>query len=214
MTLEDSPLAGKNVAVLVESEFIPDEIATYRARFSEFGANVELVSRLWGQPSIRFVSDVEEAGTQPETLEVSIDLADRSVDDYSAIVMAANYTSVRLRYFEPPPGTAIAPEHTQTAPAVRFFADAMRNPRIIKGALCHGLWILTPTPELLRGRRVICHEVVLADIVNAGALYVPPDAENQGVIVDGDLVTGRSRHEAELLVDAIVRQVVASSAVA
>jgi putative intracellular protease/amidase len=114
--------------------------------------------------------------------------------------MAANYTSVRLRYFESPSGEQIRPELARTAPAVQFFADAMKNPNVIKGVLCHGLWILTPVPELLRGRRVICHEVMLADVVNAGAIYVP---SRSGVVVDGDLVTGRSKDEAPLFVDMI-----------
>ena len=74
-------------------------------------------------------------------------------------------------------------------PAVKFFADAMRNRRIVKGAMCHGLWILTPCPDLLKGRKVMCHTVVLADINNAGAIYVPDQGE---VIVDDDLVTARS----------------------
>ncbi len=65
----------------------------------------------------------------------------------------------------------------------------MLNPKIVKGAMCHGLWILTPVPELLRGRRMICHPVVLADIHNAGAIFVP---DTSHVVVDGDLVTARS----------------------
>ena len=47
----------------------------------------------------------------------------------------------------------------------------------------------TPCPELLSGRRVMCHTVVLADIANAGAVYVADEGE---VIVDDDLVTARS----------------------
>lgn len=66
------------------------------------------------------------------------------------------------------------------------------NPAIVKGALCHALWILTPVPELLKGRRVICHTVVLADIVNAGGIYVPDESH---VVVDRDLVTGRSAQD-------------------
>ena len=91
------------------------------------------------------------------------------------------------------------------APAVRFFAEAMANPNIVKGALCHGLWILTPRPDLLSGRRVICHEVMIADVVNAGAIYVAPapagapataEQPASGVVVDRDLVTGNSYHVA------------------
>jgi protease I len=203
-----NPLEGRRVGVLVESEFIPGEIRTYQERFSELGAQVELISRLWGQPSQRFISDVETEGGTPEVLEVDIDLSDREVEDYDAIVMAANYTSVRLRYFESPPGTPLSASGVRDAPAVRFFAQAMMNAGIVKGALCHGLWILTPVPELLTSRRVICHEVVLADVLNAGGVYVPPDDHNRSVVVDGDLVTGRSWHEAGLLVDTIAELLV------
>jgi putative intracellular protease/amidase len=176
------------------------------------GAEVHLMSRLWGQKTQTFVSDVgEPKGSPAETreqlrfMEVDVDLDQVELDDYAAVIMAANYTSVRLRYFEPPPGQAVRPELARSAPAVRFFARAMRDPRIVKGALCLGLWILTPTPELLAGRRVICHEVVLADDTNAGATYT---ASPNNVVVDGDLVTGRSWHEVGPFVDAIAEQIV------
>lgn len=86
--------------------------------------------------------------------------------------------------------------------AVRFMASAMMNPSIIKGALCHALWILTPVPELLKGRKVICHTVVLADVINAGGLYVP--SENH-VVVDYDLVTARSAADIEVYCNEIVK---------
>jgi protease I len=196
-------LGGKKIAILVESEFIPEEIECYQQRFKELRADVHFMSRLWGKPSLRFFSDTEE-GEMPQTLEVRIDFQNVDVNDYAAVIIAANYTSVRLRYFEPPPGAAISPEQVRTAPAVQFFAQAMANPRIVKGALCHGLWLLTPMPELLKKRRVICHEVVLADVMNAGAIYVPSP---EGVVVDDDLVTGRSRNEVEEFVDAITEQI-------
>ncbi len=198
-------LAGHKVAVLVESEFIPEEIKVYRKRFAELGAEVHFVSRLWGNPSARFVSDVDEIGKLQEILEVHRDLKDCRVSDYSAIIMAANYTSVRLRMFETPAGVPVNPEMSREAPAVQFFAEAMKNPRVIKGALCHGLWILSPNPELIRGRRVICHEVMVADVRNMGAIYVP--SKVGVVVVDGDLVSGHSKDEAPLFVDTIAQLV-------
>ncbi|MGA2702778.1 MAG: DJ-1/PfpI family protein [Isosphaeraceae bacterium] len=197
-------LAGHKVAVLVESEFIPEEIQIYKKRFTELGAEVHFVSRLWGYPSARFVSDVDQIGKPLEILEVHRDLKDCRVSDYSAIIMAANYTSVRLRMFNTPEGVPVNPEMSREAPAVRFFAEAMKNPRVIKGALCHGLWILSPNPELIRGRRVICHEVMVADVRNMGAIYVPSKV---GVIVDGDLVSGHSKDEVPLFVDTIAQLV-------
>ncbi|MBW4537443.1 MAG: DJ-1/PfpI family protein [Pleurocapsa minor HA4230-MV1] len=207
-------LAGKKIAVLVETEFIPEEIKTYQTRFPELGATVHLMSRLWSNPSARFVSDIDEVdGEIPEYIEVNIDFQNVDLNEYAAVIMAANYTSVRLRYFEPPEGQPISPEQTRTAPAVQFFAKAMANPKIIKGLLCHGLWLLTPMPELLKGRRVICHQVVLADITNAGAIYVPPPVDSQpndpkNIVVDGDMVTGHSGGDVNAFIDAIAQQIV------
>ena len=206
-----APLMGKKIAVLVENMFVRDEIEAYRKRFSDLGAEVHLMSKLWGRGKLPFVStvdqpegDLEETRKRLQFLDVSIDFEQVDVHDYAAVIMAASYASVRLRHFETPEGASIRPEMARTAPAVRFFADAMRDPRIVKGALCHGLWLLTPTPELLAGRRVICHEVVLADVTNAGAVYTPsPD----NVVIDGDLVTGRTWNQVVPFIKAIVEQI-------
>lgn len=196
--IAEKPLANDKVAVLVESQYIPQELRDYQQRFTELGATVHFISRLWGQPKQTFVSEVEEPGHTPEVFEVSIDVESIRPEDYAAVIMAANYTSVRLRYFSPP--------HTpRTTPAVKFFSEAMKNPSIVKGVLCHGLWLLTAAPELLAGRKVICHEVVYSDIVNAGAIYTTSPTN---VVVDGDLVTGRSYHEALAMVDAICETIV------
>lgn len=202
-------LAGKKIAVLVESQYIPSEIEAYRYGFGALGAEVHFMSRLWGNKNIIFVSEMEQAGHTLLTLEVSIDFQDVRLEDYAAVIMAANYTSVRLRYFEPPQGQPISPEMVRSAPAVQFFACAMKNPRIVKGPLCHGLWILTPCPELLNGRKVICHEVVLADVLNCGAIYVPRDEQNGGVVVDNDLVTGHDWHVIQPFIQAIAQQILA-----
>lgn len=198
----DPSLAGRRVAVLVESLYIPDEIAAYRQDFAAMGATVDVMSRLWGSPSITFVSDpngldAQGAPLRAETMVVDIDLEKVRLDDYAAVVQSANYTSVRLRYFQPPQTPA-------DAPAVVFFADAMQRRDIVKGALCHGLWILSPRPDLLRGRRVICHEVMQADVENAGGVV---DRSGGTVVVDGDLVTGHSKDDVHAFIQAIAQQV-------
>lgn len=187
----------RKIAVLVESEYIPEEIRDYQRVFSAHGYEVQIMSKLWGQPSITFVSDVTEPDKKPETLTVSIDFKDVNLDEYAAVLMAANYVSVRLRYFE----NSTDP---RTSPAVQFYARAMRDKQIIKGALCHALWILTPVPECLAGRKVICHEVVQADIQNAGGVIVH-NPEN--VVVDEDLVTGHSKNEAAALAESVVKRI-------
>jgi len=207
----EAHLKGRKIAVLVENLFVPGEIEAYRQGFSDRGAEVHLMSNLWGQEKLTFVSTVdqlevnlEETRKRLQLLDVSIDFQTVNVHDYAAVIMAASYASVRLRYFQPPPGVPIRPEMARTAPAVKFFAEAMQDPHIVKGALCHALWLLTPTPELLAGRKVICNEVVLADVLNAGAIYTPsPD----DVVVDQDLVTGRTWHQVDRFIEAISEQI-------
>jgi len=194
----------RKIAVLVENEYIPEEIRDYRQVFSQAGYEVELMSRLWGQKSCTFISALDpleyKPGNQPEQLEVGVDFDSVRIEDYAAVLIAANYVSVRLRYFDRSrDGT-----EPRNSPAVRFFSRAMRNGKIVKGALCHGLWILTPAPELLAGRKVICHEVVQADIQNAGAIMTHTD---NNVVVDGDLVTGHSKAEARALAEAVIGQI-------
>jgi protease I len=181
-------LEGMKVLVLTETEFIPGEMAYYRDNFPRLGASVDFATNLWGQPSRTIVSDVTEPNEQSQTMQVNLDVGNLRYSDYDIIIQSANYTAVRLREI-PPMHSHGSVAQTRDAPAVKLFADAMRDKRIIKAAMCHGLWILTPCPELLIGRRVMCHTVVLADINNAGAVYVPNEGE---VIVDDDLVTARS----------------------
>ena len=201
-----SDLDGKRVAVLVESEYIPEEIAAYQRVFPERGATVDLVSRLWGNSEVTFVSDVDKLDKALETLTVNIDLESVNVEDYDAVIMCANYVSVRLRYFVPPDNSSTDwTELVRSAPAVQFFARAMATPTIVKGALCHGLWIVTPNPDLLKGRRVTCHRVVLADILNAGAVYDPAP-----VVTDADLVTGDSGANVLPFIDAICEKLAAA----
>jgi protease I len=200
--MPDQVLTGKKIAVLVEAQYIPHEIRTYQDRFASYGASVELMSRLWGNPSITFVSEVEEAGRTPETLEVRTDFASVDPADCAAIIMAANYPSVRLRWFEPPAGQAMTADMIRTAPTVRFFRRAMQNRSIVKGAPCHGLWLLTPVPDILAGRRVTCNPVVLADVVNTGATFVPPPVGTdwaRHIVVDDDLITSTSAHSVEIV---------------
>jgi protease I len=220
--MPDLPLADKKIAVLVDNLFIPEEIQAYQHHFGRLGATVELVTRRWGQPKRVYfgdpVSDLEPTqdperqrddfpnarfgadgipseitlGTDPANeksldyrLEVTRDFDDVEPGQYAAVLMAANYCSVRLRYNDD--------GEPRNAPAVRFFARAMSNPAIVKGALCHGLWIATPYPEVLKDREVICHPVVVADVRNAGAII---KSDPSGVWIDDDLVTGKSKHEA------------------
>ncbi len=196
-----SDLKGKKVAVLVETEYIPNEIQYYRDFFAKYGAEVEFMTYLWGKSERIIVSDVDSADKQVEKMTVTKEIADANPNDYAVVITAANYVAVRLREI-PPMGCLANADLVRSPVAVRFMASAMMNPNIVKGALCHALWILTPLPELLKNRRVICHTVVLADVINAGAIYVPDESH---VVIDRDLVTGRSAADIEPYCSAILK---------
>lgn len=193
-------LNGKKVAVLVETEYIPEEINFYQSFFTKYGAQVDFLTQLWGKPERVLVSDIDNETKVLEKMLVKNEVADANPNDYAIVLCAANYVACRLREI-PPMGSLGDPSLVRSPAAVRFMASAMMNPQIVKGALCHALWILTPVPELLRGRKVICHTVVLADVLNAGGIYVP-DASH--VVVDRDLVTGRSAGDLELYGETLV----------
>jgi len=193
-------LEGKKVAVLIETEYIAEEVAYYQSFFTAQGAEVDFMTYLWGKSERVIVSDVTEAGKQPETMLIKKEIADCNPNDYAIVLVAANYVACRLREI-PPMGSLGDKSLLRSPAAVRFMASAMMNPKIVKGALCHALWILTPLPELLSGRKVICHTVVLADIINAGGIYVPDESH---VVEDKDLVTGRSASDLELYCETLL----------
>jgi protease I len=199
----DTPLAGRRIAVLVETEFIWSELDCYIRRFPELGASVDLLSYLWGAKQRELVPDIDNPDRpirDLRTLTVEKDVADANPDDYDLVIMVANYCAIRFREIMPM-GSLGGPDEVSKPPAVQFFARAMENKRIIKGALCHALLILTPRPDLLKGRKVMCHTVVLADIINAGGVYT---ADAGHVVVDDDLVTARSAADLEPYFQALV----------
>jgi protease I len=196
-------LQGKAVAVLIDTEYIKDEVEHYQKFFSNLGARVDFLSLLWGAKEKKIICDITDADNperQIHTMVVTKDVKDYKPDDYAIVLVAANYVACRLREI-PPMHSLGSIEELGTPPAVRFFAEAMRNKQIVKGTLCHSLWLLTPVPELLKGRKVTCHTVVLADVHNAGAIFVPDPTH---VVTDHDLVSARAVADLELYTDALL----------
>jgi protease I len=196
-------LLGKKVAILIETEYIYDEIEFYKDYFLRQGAEIEFMTYLWGKPERKIICDItdtENPEKQIHTMIVKKDIAECNPNDYAIVLVAANYVACRLREI-PPMGSLGGTDLLRSPSAVRFIASAMMNPAIIKGALCHGLWLLTPLPELLKNRKVICHTVVLSDVYNAGAIYVPDPSH---VVIDDDLVTARSETDLKIYCETLL----------
>jgi protease I len=187
-------LAGHRIAVLIESDFYEHEIWYYSYRFPEEGAEVHFLTRLWGQEKLTFTGHEYKA---PFVCERSFeDLDDDALRSYSAVIVPSAFVSDRLRYTE---------NLEQLPPATAFLQRAFAEPTIVKGVICHGLWLLARTPELVRGRELTCHPNLYGDVLNMGARYVDRD-----VVVDGDLVTGRTGAQAGVFARAVIDRVAAA----
>jgi protease I len=101
--------------------------------------------------------------------------------------------SDRLRYTE---------DVTKLPPATEFLARAFAEKDVIKGIICHGMWLVAPMPELVRDRRVVAHNNLHGDVVNMGAIYT-----DQDVVIDGDLITGRTGGHCHLFARAIIEAI-------
>lgn len=181
-------LKDKKIGILIESDFYEHEIWYYHYRFPEEGAQLHFFTRLWGQSSITFKGHEYHAPFECHESFETID--DAELATYAAIIVPSAMVSDRLRYSEDP---------TQLSPATQFLKRAFANPNVLKGIICHGMWLVSPAPELVKGRRVTCHNNLYGDVVNMGALYT-----NEDVVVDGDLVTGRSGAHAHLFAKKII----------
>jgi protease I len=182
-------LAGRKIGILLESDFYEPEIFYYQRRFAEEGAEVHLLTRLWGQPSLTFLG--HEFRAPIEVRHSFEDIDDDELRGYAAIIVPSGMVSDRLRYSEDP--ARVLP------PATAFLRRAFAEPGVLKGIICHGMWLVAPAPELVRGRPVVAHNNLYGDVVNMGAVYTDED-----VVVDGDLVTGRSGGHCHLFAHRIV----------
>lgn len=192
MTAHPTPptidLTGTKIAVLMESDYVETEIAYYEKRFAEVGAEVELLTRLWGQPSLTFTGHEWRA---PRVVDRSFeDIDDATLAGYSAVIVPSGVVADRLRYSENP---------RTLAPATQFVARAMAMPHVLTGIICHGMWLLSAAPQLVRGRQVVVHNNLIGDATNMGAHYL-----DQDVVVDGNLVTARSAGHCHLFARTLI----------
>ncbi len=105
-------------------------------------------------------------------------MSDDELASYDAIIVPSGMVSDRLRYTD---------DLSKLPPAAEFLQRAFANKNILKGIICHGLWLCAPIREVIRGRRLVCHNNLHGDALAYGAKFVDRD-----VVVDGDLVTART----------------------
>jgi protease I len=188
-------LRGKKIGVLIESDFYEKEIFYYEHRFPEEGLELHFLTRLWGQPSITFKGHENHYPFDCNESFENID--DAQLRSFAAIIVPSGIVADRLRYTE---------DIKKIPPATEFLKRAFAQKQIIKGIICHGMWLVAPAPELVRGRRVTVHHNLIGDAKAYGAIYTDED-----VVVDGDLVTGRTGGHCHLFARRIIDMLAASA---
>lgn len=183
-------MAVGKIAILIESDFYEHEIWYYHYRFLEAGLDAVFVSRLWGQPSITFKGHEYHAPFECRDSFENLDMA-----SLSAVIVPSGMVSDRLRYTD---------DLKTIPPATAFLKQAFETPSVLKGIICHGLWLVAPATEMIKGRRLTCHPNLHGDAIAYGADFVDED-----VVEDGDLITARTGGHAHLLAGTIIRRLTA-----
>jgi len=188
----------KKVGVLIEGDYYEKEIFYYEHRFPEEGIELHFLSRLWGQSQLTFAG--HEWKVPFEVRESFENMSDEELRSYSAIIVPSGIVSDRLRYTD---------DVNKIPPATEFLKRAFAEKQIIKGIICHGMWLVAPATELVRGRRVVVHNNLIGDAKAYGAIYT-----DQDVVVDGDLVTGRTGNHCHLFARKIIEMIAKTPAAA
>ncbi|XXZ56204.1 DJ-1/PfpI family protein [Sorangium sp. So ce341] len=181
-------LKGKKVAILIESDYYEPEIFYYQRRFEEERADLHFLTRLWGQSALTFKG--HEWHVPFECRESFEGMSDDTLRSYSAIIVPSGMVADRLRYSE---------DVRKLAPATELLKRAFAEPTIVKGIICHGMWIMSTVPELVRGRRAVVNNNLVGDARNMGIDYI-----DQDLVVDGDLVTARTGNHAPIFARQII----------
>lgn len=181
-------LKVKKIGIFLESDYYENEIFYYNYRFAEEGIEIQYLTRLWGQEKITFHG--HEYKVPMECNKSFEDLSDDDIKSFSAFIVPSGMVSDRLRYTE---------DVNKIPPATEFLKRIFADKSILKGIICHGLWLVAPATEVIAGRKLVCHNNLIGDAKAYGAVYVDED-----VVVDGDLVTGRSGGHAHLFAKKII----------
>lgn len=182
---------SKKIAVLIESDYFEKEIFYYQFRFPEAGYELHLMSRLWGQSEITFTG--HEYKVPLECSESFETLTDEKLAEFDALIVPSGIVADRLRYTD---------DLAKLPPACDLLERAFANPNLIKGIICHGMWLMAPIAHLVKGRRAVVHNNLLGDARAYGVEYV-----DQDVVVDGDLVTARTGMHCHLFAKKIIEMI-------
>ena len=111
--------------------------------------------------------------------------------------------SVALSTVETPPDLLLipggwAPDRLRVIPGIVEFVKTTASSGAVVAAICHGPSLLIEA-DLVRGKRLTGWPSIVTDIRNAGGIFV-----DEGVVVDGQLVTARQPSDLPAFGEALV----------
>jgi protease I len=172
---DQTVLAGRTIAMLVEDEFEDQELLGPLDALRGAGATVTIVGPAAG------TQYRGKRGNAVITADLSAGAA--KIEDFDALIIPGGYAPDRMRM-----------RHAM----VDLARDAMQAGRPV-AAICHGPQLLI-SANVLRGRTLTCWPSIAIDVKNAGGLYV-----DKPVVEDGNLITSRKPDDVPHFSDAIIR---------
>ena len=118
---------------------------------------MHFLTRLWGQePSLTFAGHEWNVPFE----------VDKSFEDIATRRCAVRRDHRAVRHGLRP--AALHRGRHKLPPATEFLQRAFAEPGVLKGIICHGMWLVAPAPELVRGRPVVVHNNLHGDAEEHG----------------------------------------------
>ena len=156
----------KTIAVMVESHYDPTEPGAFSMYFPANGYQVEFISDLRGGAARTFKDN-----DGLDSVTVTRDIRSVELAKYAGLVLVGGYAMDMLRY-----EVFVEEGKPNVPPASQFAADALLQPNLVVGTICHALWLFTPVPNVLRvydeARRMLADTHVDGNLVSARHPYV------------------------------------------
>jgi protease I len=178
MTMTDSVLRGKRVAILVTDGFEQMELLEPRKALDDASATTQVVSPKDGK--VRGWNHTEWGNEVP----VDVELKSANAEDYHALLL---------------PGGVMNPDHLRMEPKAVAFVKKFVDAGKPIAAICHGPWMLIEA-DAVRGHTLTSWPSLKTDLKNAGATWIDKE-----VVTDQTLVTSRKPDDIPAFNRAMIR---------
>lgn len=189
------------IGVIIEEHFDATEYRRFNEFFPQRGYEVEYISHLWGNESLKFGSNPENDQIEFH-VTVTKEINDVDPSEYKGIICIGAYAMDRLRY-----QVSVKKGQKNQAPAVAFLRKAMSAENVKLGTICHSLWLFCADRDLLEGRKVTCAHNIICDVENAGGDVVYEGEVTADLVIDGNLITGKHPGVVEEFMEAFVAEI-------